>query len=262
MNGSDTVSRYTETPVTPKEPVAMQGVIKSYDPGSGDGVVLCDTDFKEYDLAPDALEGSVFRMLRQGQRVIFDLDDAGAGHPPAPRLRGRHGHPRLRGHPGHPSAAPTDPPTAAETDMPATTTNEKLQDWVDGLGGASSSPTPIEWCDGSEEEWDRLTTLLVDGGTFTRLDESKRPNSFLALSDPGDVARVEDRTFICSEREVDAGPTNNWRAPAEMKAEMQRPLHGRDAGPHACTWCRSRWARSARPSPTSACSSPTPPTSP
>ena len=95
--------------------------------------------------------------------------------------------------------------------MPATTSNQKLKDWVDHWA-AVLQPDAVEWCDGSEEEWDRLTQLLVDGGTFTRLDDAKRPNSFLALSDPGDVARVEDRTFICSEQETDAGPTNNWRA--------------------------------------------------
>jgi phosphoenolpyruvate carboxykinase (GTP) len=103
--------------------------------------------------------------------------------------------------------------------MAATTDNQKLKDWVDHWVGVLQ-PDDVEWCDGSDEEWDRLTQLLVDGGTFERLAETKRPNSFLALSDPGDVARVEDRTFICSEREIDAGPTNNWRAPAEMRDEL------------------------------------------
>jgi phosphoenolpyruvate carboxykinase (GTP) len=103
--------------------------------------------------------------------------------------------------------------------MPASSTHQKLKDWVDHWAGVLQ-PDAVEWCDGSEEEWDRLTALLVDGGTFTRLDTDKRPNSFLALSDPGDVARVEDRTFICSNEEHDAGPTNNWRAPDAMKAEL------------------------------------------
>ena len=103
--------------------------------------------------------------------------------------------------------------------MPATTSNQKLKDWVDHWVGVLQ-PDAVEWCDGSAEEWDRLTALLAEGGTFTKLDDEKRPNSFLAVSDPGDVARVEDRTFINSEREADAGPTNNWRAPAEMKDEL------------------------------------------
>jgi phosphoenolpyruvate carboxykinase (GTP) len=103
--------------------------------------------------------------------------------------------------------------------MAARTDNQKLKDWVDHWVGILQ-PDEVEWCDGSDEEWDRLTQRLIDGGSFERLAEGKRPNSFLALSDPGDVARVEDRTFICSEREIDAGPTNNWRAPAEMRAEL------------------------------------------
>jgi phosphoenolpyruvate carboxykinase (GTP) len=103
--------------------------------------------------------------------------------------------------------------------MGATTTNEKLKAWVDEWAEIFQ-PEDIEWCDGSEEEWDRLTSLLVEQGSFTRLDDAKRPNSFLCNSDPADVARVEERTFINSEREIDAGPTNNWRAPAEMKEEV------------------------------------------
>jgi phosphoenolpyruvate carboxykinase (GTP) len=103
--------------------------------------------------------------------------------------------------------------------LPASTTNQRLKDWVDHWAGVLQ-PDAIEWCDGSEAEWERLTQLLVDQGTFTRLDDARRANSFLAQSDPGDVARVEDRTFICSEEQIDAGPTNNWRPPAEMKAEL------------------------------------------
>ncbi len=103
--------------------------------------------------------------------------------------------------------------------MAATTTNQQLKDWVDHWAGVFQ-PDEVHWCDGSDEEWERLTAQLVDGGTFTRLDASKRPNSFLARSDPGDVARVEDRTFICSEDPADAGSTNNWRDPAGMRAEL------------------------------------------
>nr|MCU0261794.1 phosphoenolpyruvate carboxykinase [Ilumatobacteraceae bacterium] len=105
--------------------------------------------------------------------------------------------------------------------MSGTTTNQRLLDWVEEWA-AILQPASIHWCDGSAEEYDELARLLVDGGTFTRLDEAKRPNSYWAHSDPGDVARVEDRTFICSEREIDAGPNNNWRDPAEMRAEMLR----------------------------------------
>nr|MBO2501781.1 phosphoenolpyruvate carboxykinase (GTP) [Thermoanaerobacterales bacterium] len=103
--------------------------------------------------------------------------------------------------------------------MAATTTNQKLKDWVDHWAGVLQ-PDAVEWCDGSDEEWDRLTQLLIEKGSLERLNPELRPNSFLALSDPSDVARVEDRTFICSEREIDAGPTNNWRDPAEMREEL------------------------------------------
>jgi phosphoenolpyruvate carboxykinase (GTP) len=103
--------------------------------------------------------------------------------------------------------------------MTTTTSNQPLRDWVDEWVTVLE-PDRVHWCDGSQEEYDRLCAELVEAGTFERLDETLRPNSFLARSDPGDVARVEDRTFICSEHEIDAGPTNNWRPPAEMKAEL------------------------------------------
>src|SRR4029450_1105897 len=103
--------------------------------------------------------------------------------------------------------------------MAATTTNQRLKDWVDHWAGVFQ-PDEVHWCDGSDEEWERLTQHLVDAGPFTRLAEPTRPNSFLARSDPGDVARVEDRTFICSEDPADAGSTNNWREPAGMRAEL------------------------------------------
>ncbi len=102
----------------------------------------------------------------------------------------------------------------------ATIANVALRSWVEEWDEVLQ-PEAVHWCDGSAVEYDRLCQLLVDGGTFQRLSDAKRPNSYLALSDPGDVARVEDRTYICCEREIDAGPTNNWCDPAEMKATLR-----------------------------------------
>ncbi len=105
------------------------------------------------------------------------------------------------------------------------TTHADLQRWVDEVS-ALTQPDEVVWCDGSRDEWDRLTTHLVEAGTFVRLDPSKKPNSFLCQSDPTDVARVEDRTFIASVREEDAGPTNNWVDPAALKGTMTELYRG------------------------------------
>jgi phosphoenolpyruvate carboxykinase (GTP) len=114
------------------------------------------------------------------------------------------------------------PGTDADT---APTRHARLLEWVREVAELTT-PDRIEWCDGSPEEWTRITDLLVDAGTFTRLDPEKKPNSFWCASDPSDVARVEDRTFICSVDQRDAGATNNWMAPADMKAIMTELFTG------------------------------------
>jgi phosphoenolpyruvate carboxykinase (GTP) len=113
--------------------------------------------------------------------------------------------------------------------MPGTTTNKNLLKWVDSWAKVLT-PDSIHWCDGSQEEYDKFTTSMVEQGTLIRLNDAKRPNSFLARSDPGDVARVEDRTFICTKNPADAGNNNNWREPEAMRTEMLDLFRGSMVG--------------------------------
>ena len=148
---------------------------------------------------------------------------------------------------------------ASQSRLPLTK-NEHLLRWVEKMAELTR-PAQIHWVDGSQEEYDQLCDEMVASGTFIRLNQKLWPGCFLARSDKSDVARVEDRTFICSLSKDSAGPTNNWEDPYEMRKKLQAPSSATPCTDAPCTSSPSAWAPSARPCRRSASSSPTRPTS-
>ena len=144
------------------------------------------------------------------------------------------------------------PPDFSPISLNLPTTHQSLHSWVEQIQRLCE-PDEVHWCDGSDEESNRLCGLLVERGTFTRLDPEKRPNSFLARSAPSDVARVEDRTFICTRRQDEAGPSNNWAHPDEMRKTLLKSFGARCAAAR-CMSFRFAWDRWIRRCRSSECS--------
>ena len=140
----------------------------------------------------------------------------------------------------------------ARTSAQPLSINTHLLNWVDKMA-ALTKPAAIHWVDGSQEEYDYLCDQLVEGGTFTKLNQDLWPGCYYARSDANDVARVEDRTFICSLSKDAAGPTNNWVNPFEMRRKLKELFSGCMRAAR-CSCCRSAWAPSAAPCHKSACS--------